>query len=72
MKESRTLEWKESVTNTFLKTVSAFANYDGGQILFGITDNGHVWISKIKLMTVLHLSQTIHFVCRKKIKRYVL
>src|SRR5574344_89148 len=42
MKESRTLEWKESVTNTFLKTVSAFANYDGGQILFGITDNGVV------------------------------
>ena len=26
--------------NTFLKTVSAFENYDGGQIIFGVTDNG--------------------------------
>ena len=27
MKESRTLECKETVTNSFLKTVSAYANY---------------------------------------------
>ena len=40
MKEGKSLEWKEYVTNTFLKTVSAFANYDGGRILFGIDDNG--------------------------------
>ena len=38
MKESRHLEYKEMITNTFLKTVSAFANYDGGEIWFGITD----------------------------------
>ena len=42
MKETRTLEYKETVTNTFLKTVSAFANYQGGQILFGIADDGTV------------------------------
>ncbi len=42
MKESRTLEFKESITNTFLKTVSAFANYDGGEIIFGISDDGSV------------------------------
>ena len=42
MKENRKLEFKESITNTFLKTVSAFANYDGGTILFGIDDNGKV------------------------------
>ncbi|MGN8632735.1 ATP-binding protein [Blautia sp. HCP3S3_G3] len=42
MKEGKSLEWKEYVTNTFLKTVSAFANYDGGRILFGIDDNGEV------------------------------
>lgn len=42
MRETRTLEFKESITNTFLKTVSAFSNYDGGVILFGIDDNGNV------------------------------
>ena len=29
MRETRTLEFKETITNTFLKTVSAFSNYDG-------------------------------------------
>lgn len=42
MRETRTLEFKENVTNTFLKTVSAFSNYDGGEILFGIDDSGNV------------------------------
>jgi ATP-dependent DNA helicase RecG len=42
MRESRTLEYKKSVTNTFLKTVSAYANYGTGKIMFGIDDNGHV------------------------------
>jgi len=40
MKESRTVEWKESITNTFLKTVSAYANYGTGKIIFGIRDDG--------------------------------
>ena len=40
MNESHTLEFKETVSNTFLKTVSAFAHYDGGQIIFGIRDDG--------------------------------
>ena len=40
MVESRSTEFKESVTNTFLKTVSAYANYGTGTVLFGITDNG--------------------------------
>ena len=42
MKESKTLEFKETVTKTFLKTVSAFSNYGGGKIIFGIDDNGNV------------------------------
>ena len=42
VRETRHLEFKEQVTNTFLKTVSAFANYDGGEILFGLTDAGDV------------------------------
>ena len=40
MKETRQLEFKLDISNTFLKTVSAFANYDGGQIIFGVTDSG--------------------------------
>ena len=40
MRETRILEFKETITNTFLKTVSAFSNYEGGVILFGIDDNG--------------------------------
>lgn len=40
MKENKRLEYKEKVTNTFLKTVSAFSNYQGGQIVFGINDEG--------------------------------
>ena len=42
MKESRQLEYKERISNTFLKTVSAFANYDGGSIIFGVNDSGEV------------------------------
>lgn len=42
MRETRTIEFKETITNTFLKTVSAFSNYDGGIILFGVDDDGNV------------------------------
>ncbi|MCI7223710.1 MULTISPECIES: RNA-binding domain-containing protein [Fusobacterium] len=42
MKESRKLELKSTITNTFLKTVSAFSNYNSGKIVFGIDDNGKV------------------------------
>ncbi len=31
MRETKTTEFKEMITNTFLKTVSAFSNYDGGE-----------------------------------------
>ena len=40
MRETRIIEFKETITNTFLKTVSAFSNYNGGEIYFGIDDNG--------------------------------
>lgn len=40
MKETSKLEFKETITNTFLKTVSAFSNYEGGEIIFGIRDDG--------------------------------
>ena len=79
MRETRILEFKETITNTFLKTVSAFSNYNGGTILFGVDDNGNVkglpdvnrpvWISKIKSMTVYHLNQTIHLKYRIMTRR---
>ena len=39
-KERYNLEFKVEVTRTFLKTVSAYANYNDGEILFGVDDNG--------------------------------
>ena len=42
MRETKNLEFKEKLTNTFLKTVSAFANYGSGKIKFGIKDDGSI------------------------------
>ena len=43
MRECKTLEFKENIeTNSFLKTISAFANYIDGKIIFGISDDGAV------------------------------
>lgn len=36
-KESQSLELKASYSNSFLKTVSAFANERDGRIIFGVT-----------------------------------
>ena len=40
MRETHNLEFKEKISDSFLKTVVAFANYSGGEILFGVDDNG--------------------------------
>lgn len=40
MRESAFLEFKSRVSNTFLKTVSAYANFHDGEILFGFDDTG--------------------------------
>ena len=39
--ESKNRELKASVSESFLKTVSAFANYGTGTIIFGMTDDGN-------------------------------
>lgn len=41
-KENKKLEYKETISKTYLKTVSAFANYNDGEIIFGITDDYRV------------------------------
>lgn len=40
MRETRNLEFKEVFSDSFLKTVSAYANGTGGRILFGVDDPG--------------------------------
>lgn len=60
MRENQTLEYKEDITNTFLKTVSAFANYNGGQILFGIDDNGTVRGLKDPVQACLDIENKIN------------
>lgn len=39
-RENQLLEFKQERTKTYLKTVSAFANYNGGEIRFGVKDDG--------------------------------
>lgn len=39
-KESYNLEFKREISSGFLKTVSAFANYNDGQVIFGLNDDG--------------------------------
>lgn len=43
MRENKILEYKENIeSNTFLKTISAFANYNDGKIIFGVCDDGSI------------------------------
>lgn len=40
MRETSNLECKRQLSKTYLKTVSAFANYGTGKIVFGVDDDG--------------------------------
>ena len=40
MRETATLEFKQQRSKSYLKTVSAYANYGTGKIIFGIADDG--------------------------------
>ncbi len=40
--ENKYKEVKEKYTKTVLKTVSAFSNYHGGEIIIGISDKGNI------------------------------
>lgn len=42
MKENIDTAFCEVISEEYLKTVSAFANFNGGKILFGVADNGTV------------------------------
>ena len=60
MKETKKLEFKSDITNTFLKTVSAFANYEGGQIRFGVADDGKVIGLKDPVQSCLDIENKIN------------
>jgi ATP-dependent DNA helicase RecG len=60
MRETKTLEFKEAVSNAFLKTVSAFANGNGGTIIFGVTDAGNVVGVKNPVQTALDIENKIN------------
>ena len=61
MRESKTREFKESTdSNTFLKTVSAYANYGTGKILFGVKDNGEVIGIEDPINAVMNLENKIN------------
>lgn len=60
MKETKKLEFKSDITNTFLKTVSAFANYEGGQIRFGVADDGEVIGLKDPVQSCLDIENKIN------------
>ena len=40
MRETATLEFKQQLSKSYLKTVSAYANYGTGKVIFGIADDG--------------------------------
>ena len=42
LKESKNLDLKKEMSDTFLKTVSAFANFGTGTIIFGVDDDGTI------------------------------
>jgi ATP-dependent DNA helicase RecG len=42
IKEKYNLEFKKEITKTFLKTVSAYSNYNDGEIIFGMDDDGNI------------------------------
>ncbi len=41
-KENAFLELKEKISDSFLKTVTAYANYNDGRIVFGVADDGTI------------------------------
>ena len=59
-RESNTLEFKEQLTSSFLKTVSAYANYDGGRVLFGVDDEGRAVGLKDPKQTCLDVENKIN------------
>lgn len=59
-RETRNLEYKEEITKSFLKTVSAFSNFGTGRIIFGVTDDKAVIGLKDVEQKCLDIENTIN------------
>ena len=60
-RESKYLEYKESIeSDTFLKTVSAFSNYSGGTIIFGIDNELKIIGIKDTIKALLDIENKIN------------
>lgn len=59
-RESKTLEYKELVSKSFLKTVSAYANYGTGKVIFGISDNMELKGVEDPVQTCLNIENMIN------------
>lgn len=55
MKESQTVEFKESWRDEYLKTLCAFANTNGGILYIGLSDDG----TPVGLKSINHLLETL-------------
>lgn len=60
MRESKTLEYKSEISNSFLKTVSAFANFGEGLIKFGIANTGEILGIKDPVKACLNIENKIN------------
>ena len=60
MRESKTIEFKLQVSPSFLKTVSSFANGEGGTIYFGIDDDGKTVGISDPIQTRLNIENAIN------------
>lgn len=58
--ETRICELKQDMTKSYLKTVSAFANFFDGMIIFGVTDDGNVIGIKNPKDFILNLENQIN------------
>jgi len=58
--ENKNLEFKERMTNSLFKTISAYANYHDGKIIIGVKDDGTIIGIKDVQATRLSLENAIH------------
>ncbi len=59
-RETNNLEYKSEINRGFLKTVSAFANFGGGRIVFGVDDDGSVVGIKDPVQACLDIENRIN------------
>ena len=65
-KESKDVEFKEKITKSYLKTVSAYSNYKNGKIIFGINDEGKVIGLEKVMENKLNIENTINDTIKPK------